>query len=199
VLIKALLITQLFKKISNEDSDLWSDGGVGDRLEAAIQSLFDSPDDTVVLAKAGLEPKAHGISSLRGFVSGVKKGGKKGGKEAHRRAALVRTVLFACYRRQASDEAAAAFVDATAAQRLDTLQAWLEEVGVNATKAVEEAGIPKKALWMRISSLCGFVKGGKETHRRAALVRTGNGRLLPRALRSTTQPQLRGWESCGNG
>jgi hypothetical protein len=73
-----------------------------------------------------------GISSLRGFVAG----GKKGGKEKHRRAALVRTVLFACNRRQASNEAVAAFDDATAAQRLDTLQAWLEEGWVNATTAV---------------------------------------------------------------
>jgi hypothetical protein len=36
-LVKALLITKKFKTISNEDRDLWSDGEVGDCLEAAIQ------------------------------------------------------------------------------------------------------------------------------------------------------------------
>jgi hypothetical protein len=148
-----LLITHFSKKISDEERDQWSAGGVGDRLEAVIQSLLDSPDNTVVLAKAGIEPGAlwNGVSSLRGF--------KKGGTEKHRQAALVRVVLSACYRSQASEEAQAAFDGDTAPGRLETVLLWLEEGGVGAVKAVEEAGIPKKAMWKGISSLSGRVQG----------------------------------------
>jgi hypothetical protein len=160
-LVKALLITHFFKKISDEERDQWSAGGVGGRLEAAIQSLLDSPDNTV-LAKAGIEPGAlwNGVFSLRGFVRGGKKDGKKGGTEKHRRAALVRVVLSACYRSQASEEAQAAFDGATAPARLETVLLWLEEGGVGAAKAVEEAGIPKKAMWKGISSMSVSVKEG---------------------------------------
>jgi hypothetical protein len=89
-LVKALLITHFFKTISDEERDQWSAGGVGDRLEAAIQSLLDSPDNTVVLAKAGIEPGTlwNGVSSLRGL--------SKGGKEKHRRTELVRLVILSC-------------------------------------------------------------------------------------------------------
>jgi hypothetical protein len=73
----------------------------------------------------------------------------------------VRIVLSASYRSQTSEEAAAAFDDASAPERLETVLAWLEESGVGAVKTVEEAGIPKKALWRAVSSLPGFGGGGR--------------------------------------
>jgi hypothetical protein len=40
--------------------------------------------------------------------------------------------MSACYRRQASEEAQAAFDHATAPERLETVLVWLEEGGVAA-------------------------------------------------------------------
>jgi len=158
-LVKSFLMTEFFKKMPDQERDVWSAGGVGAKLGVAIQSLLDSPDHAVKLAKEGIEP---GIASLRGFV--------KGGKEKHKRAELV-LVLSTCYRSKASEEEQAVFDSATAAQRLETVLVWLEEGGVEAVKAVQDAGIPNKALFKGVSSLRDFVKGGKEKHKRAELVR----------------------------